>query len=1083
MSLPQEILAGAQKGYKGSFTLAVEKAREKLKRFQLTDPRYYILQVIEALLASGATDIRISHEVVLSVDLTFSSYILIIEFDGPGYTREELEQLYDFLFISQADRQRDRLRELALALMSCQALRPTVLKLESQGTVWQRCASDKPEEHLKERVLERASQAGSRLEIRGPGKGSEVELLRSYCTLVQVPILVNGEQISATPKSLTGVCPWPNYRFTRGQLSGWIGLPYAEMARSSLTFLRYGVQFARRLEHRLTPAVSVVLEDPRIRKNASQTDVVEDDGYFEVLQEVQQVLFEFALEFSRKYIPGYQRQAVQNFLSQLLCDWMSPEVLLSAEQDTTPELQQLLNLPLFTDRLGQMWPLKDVVAQYRKDGFVSICSRRMPHAHRVDWLVLNPGPDESSLLKSLFDRIRNVDEEIKRIQALGTGRATPAPAPNTSPALAERAVTGGGFSCVLRIPNDYPAGSLELFFPAQQGWVRHTDYFNGLSMQVEITGPWRADAVRLARTAVEENYAELYRHLLARLLKSHRTPQHRQPILRALEHLLAYWSSLFPTGWPGARKFNERMISARNAVGEEIWQAQVFATRSGSLVSLNDMSVWLGSFESLALAYGGRPIEGDHAIDGSPAVARFLSLIFGTERIQRVTLGTALLPQRQKQRLLPGAAENPAQLVEVEAAAETDDPDLEEISLDALRAAMEAEMPTPEPPPPPPPQPRVETEELPGPDESEEPEEIPASTDSEPLPPPEFSPVPEPVRTQSEETITLLAISFSQEGLAGWLALTAQGSGTVSVCQGGHEVAGGVLLELPVTGWVVAADNRSLVVENGLVFWTEDQGAVLLGHLERLYEELAQWMADRHPQGREFRRGRELLVHFLGRFPDLTRSRLERCRPGDPIGSLKFLPAAGGTLCSLATFYEETRTRGSLHVIQEFGLNPDMAYPVAVVGRTVSESFYRELLGVETLHPFRESERPIEERFLQVLRRELRLLRERGDFRLSDEILAGIDWQANAAHFVEHNPATRTTGLDLEHRIVREVLRRFDHDRRLLPMLLSSLYTAINRALEEVGDEDELEFLETLLEVYPDEQARQQQTGSLLKDS
>ena len=127
---------------------------------------------------------------------------------------------------------------------------------------------------------------------------------------------------------------------------------------------------------------------------------------------------------------------------------------------------------------------------------------------------------------------------------------------------------------------------------------------------------------------------------------------------------------------------------------------------------------------------------------------------------------------------------------------------------------------------------------------------------------------------------------------------------------------------------------------------------------------------------------------------------------------------------------------------------------------------------MDTLHPFRESERPVEERFLQVLKRELRMLRERGDFRLSDEILAGIDWQANAAHFVEHNPVTRSTGLDLEHKVVRDVLRKFDQDRRLLPMLLSSLYTAINRALEEVRDEDELDFLETLLEVYPDEQVR-----------
>ncbi len=1070
MKLNSEILEGTREGYDGSFTLAVEKAREKLKKFQLTDPTFYILQLVEGIIASGASELRITHETTISVDLdlTVHHYALMLEFDGPGYVREELERLYDFLFISQADRQRDRLREISLGLMSCQALKPNVIRFTSNGATWQRAVSDKPDEHLKERILEADKNPRSRIEISGPGKGVEVQHLRSHCTLATIPIFLNGDQLSGTQKSLTGVCPWPNYRFTRGGLGGWIGLPYGEMARSSVTFLRYGVQIARRLEHRLNPPVSVVIDDPRIRKNASQTDVVEDDGYFQVLQEVQQVLFEFALEFSRKYIPGYQRFSVQNFLSALLRDWMSPEVLLSAEQDSTPELNQLLSIPIFTDRKGQLFPLKDVVKQYRKDGFVSVCSTRKPNAHRVDWLVLNPSEEEYKLLKALFDRIRNVDEEILRLQS-GASRTEPAAGPLTGSPLADRAVNEGEFSCVLRVPNDYPSGSVEVFLPTAEGsWQRHAEWLNGLSIQVEITGKWRPDSVRLARTAVEENAGRLYEHLLLRLLKSNRTAQHRQPILRALEHLVAYWASLFPTGWPGSRKFSERVISAQNAVGPEIWQAQVFATRSGSLTSLNDMAVWLGSFESLTLAYGGKVFEGDHAIDGSPSVARFLSLIFGGERIQKVTLGAALLPERQKQRLLSGAAENPAQLAEVDAPEVVE----EEVSGEALKAAIEESVPEPalpeSAPPAPAPLSNLPPEpELPIPDSP-----LPTSKEVEPLPPPEFSPVPDPVRVQSDQAQTLVSISFSQEGLAGWLGLAEKPPYFVSICHGGHEVAGHDLFDLPVTGWIVVADNRDLELEEGAATWSDEQEDILMGHLERLYEELAGWMGDKHPQGREFRRGREALVEFLNGFPTLTKNRLDKGRPDDPVIHLKFLPAAGGALSSLFTFWEETRTRGTLHVIQEFGLNPDMAYPVAVVGRTVPESFYRTVLSVDTLHPFRESERPVEERFLQVLKRELRMLRERGDFRLSDEILAGIDWQANAAHFVEHNPVTRSTGLDLEHKVVRDVLRKFDQDRRLLPMLLSSLYTAINRALEEVRDEDELDFLETLLEVYPDEQVR-----------
>ena len=108
----------------GHFTLAVEKAQEKLKKFQLPDPRYYITQLAQALLANQA----------LRIQVLIDGLNLKIEFDGPGYSHDELERISDAVFESGKNRQRDRIRELALGLLSVQALSPREVSISSQGS-------------------------------------------------------------------------------------------------------------------------------------------------------------------------------------------------------------------------------------------------------------------------------------------------------------------------------------------------------------------------------------------------------------------------------------------------------------------------------------------------------------------------------------------------------------------------------------------------------------------------------------------------------------------------------------------------------------------------------------------------------------------------------------------------------------------------------------------------------------------------------------------------------------------------------------------------------------------------------------
>ena len=111
---------------RGSFTLATEKALAKLEKFQLPDPKLFILQWVQALVASGAESISMAYE----ESTIQNKFELTIDFDGPGYSRNEVDGLYDHVFRSGRDRSVDRLRELALGWLSACSLPINIMWLD-----------------------------------------------------------------------------------------------------------------------------------------------------------------------------------------------------------------------------------------------------------------------------------------------------------------------------------------------------------------------------------------------------------------------------------------------------------------------------------------------------------------------------------------------------------------------------------------------------------------------------------------------------------------------------------------------------------------------------------------------------------------------------------------------------------------------------------------------------------------------------------------------------------------------------------------------------------------------------------------
>ena len=117
--LTAELRAGGTAEGEGGFSLDREKAREKLRQFQLADPHRYVLLFVQALVARGATSIRIE----------IDADDVRIEADGSPLGTGDFDELYSSMF--SAVRARPGLRELALATNAAMALNPRYVRVDS----------------------------------------------------------------------------------------------------------------------------------------------------------------------------------------------------------------------------------------------------------------------------------------------------------------------------------------------------------------------------------------------------------------------------------------------------------------------------------------------------------------------------------------------------------------------------------------------------------------------------------------------------------------------------------------------------------------------------------------------------------------------------------------------------------------------------------------------------------------------------------------------------------------------------------------------------------------------------------------
>ncbi len=261
-------------GGRRGFTLDRARAREQMRHFQLANPLHYLLELVQAAVARGASQIRFD---ILATDVRMA-------FDGPPFTLEDIDRLYDDVFGN--DPARDAQQCLAVGLNAAMAMDPRWVRLESGSAFLELRlgegdrfgALESPIEgttvHVKERL-----RPGVIIEFfqNLAGTLAEEALLRQRCPFAPIPIDLEGEIISQRPVFGPSIIA---LREKNAEL-GWV--PHHER---TMRLVRHGVWLDSHVWAGLPEGVSAMVRHDALRVDVSRAHCVRDGAFASAQQSV-----------------------------------------------------------------------------------------------------------------------------------------------------------------------------------------------------------------------------------------------------------------------------------------------------------------------------------------------------------------------------------------------------------------------------------------------------------------------------------------------------------------------------------------------------------------------------------------------------------------------------------------------------------------------------------------------------------------------------------------------------------------------------------------------------------------------------
>jgi hypothetical protein len=296
MSAIDEVIARARQGGAGfserkQFKLARRRAIEKLRRFALADPYFYILEIIQAAIAGGAD----------FVDIACAEGEVLISWTGSSLREDELAQLFDFLFASKERVDLAHVRSLALGVNALMLFEPEQVVIESgDGTPGNtarmvvRAGAESVEvgrgtgtmagTYVRASKLDRKKVAAETGRKGGDDGGLEYATVETRCLTAPVPLVFNGQPLFGwSRQKVPNLFGYEKARsFDEGDLYGSIGLkPHG--GEPSFQLLTHGV-WVQSYQYELIKGHKIggVICFDRLHKTVDHSGFVRDDRFEEL---------------------------------------------------------------------------------------------------------------------------------------------------------------------------------------------------------------------------------------------------------------------------------------------------------------------------------------------------------------------------------------------------------------------------------------------------------------------------------------------------------------------------------------------------------------------------------------------------------------------------------------------------------------------------------------------------------------------------------------------------------------------------------------------------------------------------------
>jgi len=289
--LVAQLAAGGELVDAGSFTLDPEKAREKLREYQLEDPAAYVLLLVEAAWIAG--DLGTRAGIRFNVGATTTA-----EFLGLGFDAHELTNVLGAVFrgnkgLAGEPLARARvLQLLGLAVNAGLALEPKAVVIHHVDAHGQRVSlSFGPEGppqiergHGGPYLQTRFELQGGTFDVRRPA--SERRFLRERCRYASFPIEVDGQPISTgyrTLLDLHGNQPRRSVEIRSADRGIGLATMLPRDEPPKLYLLTRGV-FSETLTLRTWHRGFMALVDVDLEKDLSQRKVLRDAAFDQVMR-------------------------------------------------------------------------------------------------------------------------------------------------------------------------------------------------------------------------------------------------------------------------------------------------------------------------------------------------------------------------------------------------------------------------------------------------------------------------------------------------------------------------------------------------------------------------------------------------------------------------------------------------------------------------------------------------------------------------------------------------------------------------------------------------------------------------------